>query len=163
MTTSITLQNIDLPKLTILAAAIARTLKPKDVVTLHGDLGAGKTQLCRLIIRHLTHKDEVVPSPTYTIAQTYDLKNDTTLWHFDFYRLDEPDEAFEIGIDQAFAEDISLIEWPEKITPHLPKRRLEIHLAFALQTGYRNIMIYEKGDMPSLTKELQKTAETLKV
>jgi tRNA threonylcarbamoyladenosine biosynthesis protein TsaE len=110
-----------------LAARIAMLARPGDVIALKGELGAGKTSFARAFIRARAGRDEVVPSPTFTLAQPYDLP-DVTIWHFDCYRLRDPEEAWELGIEDAFREGISLIEWPERLGHLLPSRRLEITL-----------------------------------
>jgi len=92
-------------------ARIARRLRAGDVVALSGPLGSGKTTLARAIIAALGHAEEV-PSPTFTIVETYDL--DPLLVHADFYRLDSPREAEELGLDD-YREGAALIaEWPER-------------------------------------------------
>lgn len=105
---------IDLPDLVAmegLGARIAAQLRPGDVVALSGSLGSGKTTLARAIIAALGHKGEV-PSPTFTIVETYDL--DPPLVHADFYRLERPREAEELGLDD-YRDGAALIaEWPEK-------------------------------------------------
>jgi len=94
-----------------LGARIAAHLRPGDVVALSGPLGSGKTTLARAIIAALGHEGEV-PSPTFTIVETYEL--DPPLVHADFYRLERPREADELGLDD-YREGAALIaEWPEK-------------------------------------------------
>ena len=110
-----------------LAARIARLARPGDVIALKGELGAGKTSFARAFIRARGGRDEVVPSPTFTLAQAYDFP-DVTIWHFDCFRLRDPEEAWELGIEDAFRDGISLIEWPERLGHLLPARRLEIAL-----------------------------------
>jgi len=110
-----------------LAARIATLARPGDVIALKGELGAGKTSFARAFIRARAGHDEVVPSPTFTLAQPYDFPN-VTIWHFDCYRLRDPEEAWELGIEDAFRDGISLIEWPERLGHLLPSRRLEITL-----------------------------------
>src|SRR6266550_896042 len=110
---------------TALAARIATLARPGDVIALKGELGAGKTSFARAFIRARAGRDEVVPSPTFTLAQPYDFA-DVTIWHFDCYRLRDPEEAWELGIEDAFRDGISLIEWPERFGPLIPERRLEI-------------------------------------
>jgi len=70
-----------------------------------------------------------VPSPTFTLVQVYEL-GAAAIWHFDLYRINSPEEAWELGIEDAFVEGISLIEWPEHLGPLLPRRRLEIEFLF---------------------------------
>lgn len=112
-----------------LGAALAAVLAPGDVVALDGDLGAGKTALVRALIRAATgDADEEVPSPTFTLVQTYEGTNGATYWHFDLYRLESPDDAVELDIDEAFAEGIALIEWPARLGGYLPRRALRIAL-----------------------------------
>jgi tRNA threonylcarbamoyl adenosine modification protein YjeE len=98
------------------AAEIAPKLSGGSIMALEGDLGAGKTALTRAIIRHLTGNPELdVPSPTFTLVQTYDTPKGE-LWHFDLYRLKHPEEIFEIGWEDALSSGgIIIIEWPERI------------------------------------------------
>src|ERR1700754_4988912 len=97
-----------------LAAIIAAEARAGDAILLSGDLGAGKTHFARAFINALTAAPEEVPSPTFTLVQTYDalaLGVPVKIWHFDLYRLKAPDETLELGIEDAFAEAISLVEW----------------------------------------------------
>lgn len=117
-----------------LAAEIAPMLRSGDVIALTGDLGVGKTVFARALIRALGRADgreiDEVPSPTFTLVQLYDLPR-FTVYHFDLYRLESPDEAWEIGIEEAFAEGVSLIEWAERIENLLPSDPIRIRLEFA--------------------------------
>ncbi len=108
-----------------IAAQIAKTAKAGTVFALYGTLGAGKSAFCRGFIQSLCPNVKDVPSPTFTILQTYEA-NDFDIYHFDMYRLKKEDEAFEIGIEDAFVEGVSLIEWPEKIGSLLPKNAIKI-------------------------------------
>jgi tRNA threonylcarbamoyladenosine biosynthesis protein TsaE len=110
-----------------LAARLAAVAVPGDVIALRGELGAGKTSLARAFIRAAGAADAEVPSPTFTLLQIYDGRRGT-IWHFDCYRLDRPEEGWELGIEEAFGEGISLIEWPERLGALLPRNRLEIAL-----------------------------------
>jgi tRNA threonylcarbamoyladenosine biosynthesis protein TsaE len=114
-------------------AALAGRLAPLaargDVVALRGVLGAGKTSFARGFIAARAGRPIEVPSPTFTLVQTYDLASGP-IWHFDLYRLERPEDAIELGIDEAFADGISLIEWPERLGDLLPACRLEVRLAF---------------------------------
>src|SRR5260221_2874672 len=121
---------IDLPDeaaTAALAARIASLARPGDVIALKGELGAGKTSFARAFIQ-ARGGAEAVPSPTFTLVQMYDV-GDAAIWHFDCYRLRHPDEAWELAIEDAFAEGISLIEWPERLGPLVPPRRLEVTLS----------------------------------
>ena len=112
-----------------LAARVAPLAARGDVVALSGTLGAGKTTFARGFIAARAGRPIEVPSPTFTLVQTYDLASGV-IWHFDLYRLARADDAIELGIDEAFADGISLIEWPERLGDLLPGRRLDITLAF---------------------------------
>jgi len=122
---------IDLPDEAATAAFAARIsalAATGDIIALKGDLGAGKTTFARGFIRARGGTEEV-PSPTFTLVQLYELGS-VVVWHFDLYRLKFPEEAWELGIEDAFSEGISLIEWPERLGPLLPRHRLEIELLF---------------------------------
>jgi tRNA threonylcarbamoyladenosine biosynthesis protein TsaE len=125
----------DLGATAALADALAARARAGDVIALHGTLGAGKTAFARAFIAAraaLAGQAEAlgeVPSPTFTLLQTYDM-TDPAIWHFDLYRLEKPDDALELGLDEAFAEGIALIEWPERLGAYLPRRALHLHLSF---------------------------------
>ncbi|MBV9585578.1 MAG: tRNA (adenosine(37)-N6)-threonylcarbamoyltransferase complex ATPase subunit type 1 TsaE [Alphaproteobacteria bacterium] len=119
---------IDLPDeaaTAALAARLATLVRPGDVIALKGELGAGKTSLARAFIRARAGHEEEVPSPTFTLVQIYELP-DLTIWHFDGFRLRGPEEAWELGIEDALQDGVSLIEWPERFGGLIPKRRLEL-------------------------------------
>ena len=107
---------------------LGRALTEGDVVCLVGGLGAGKTTLARGVIEAWTGYGEEAPSPTYTLVQTYE-GDKGALWHADLYRLKHAGEAYELGLDEAFATAACLIEWPERLEGALPAERLEIALA----------------------------------
>jgi tRNA threonylcarbamoyladenosine biosynthesis protein TsaE len=121
---------------TAFAGRLAPLLRPADVVALWGDLGAGKSLLARGVIQALSADAEEVPSPTFTLVQTYPVALPVQgqaplpaeLWHFDLYRLTTPDQAYDLAIEEAFQEGISLIEWPDRLGYLLPQDRLDIHL-----------------------------------
>ena len=96
-----------------LGAAIAPLLAPGETVLLYGPLGMGKSTLARGLIRALTRPDEDVPSPTFTLVQFYE--SEPPVAHFDLYRLTRPQEAVEIGLDEALDEGCAVIEWPERL------------------------------------------------
>jgi tRNA threonylcarbamoyladenosine biosynthesis protein TsaE len=111
-----------------LGARLGALLRVRDVVCLTGALGAGKTTLARGAIGVWTGRDEEAPSPTYTLAQIYEGAHGA-LWHVDLYRLKAPEEAWEIGLEEAFADAAVLIEWPERLGAALPRERLDIVLS----------------------------------
>lgn len=121
----------DLAATRSLAARLAALVVPGDVIALAGDLGAGKTEFARAFINALARRHgqpaEEVPSPTFTLAQSYDFPP-FTVWHFDLYRIKRPDEAWELGIEDAFADGVSLIEWPDRLGGLLPADALRITL-----------------------------------
>jgi tRNA threonylcarbamoyladenosine biosynthesis protein TsaE len=111
-----------------LGAALAKALRPGEAVCLYGPLGAGKSTLARALVRALTHPDEDVPSPTFTLVQFYEGEG-LKLAHFDLYRLSSPDEAYEIGLDEALEDGAAVIEWPERLEGRLPPDRLDLEIA----------------------------------
>src|SRR6516164_1301002 len=127
-----------------LAARISALAAPGDIIALKGDLGAGKTSFARGFIR-ARGGEEDVPSPTFTLVQIYELGG-MAIWHFDLYRLKSPDEAWELGIEDAFSEGISLIEWPERLGPLLPKHRLEIIFLYGDRPEARRAVLTAGGD-----------------
>ncbi|MGH6933822.1 MAG: tRNA (adenosine(37)-N6)-threonylcarbamoyltransferase complex ATPase subunit type 1 TsaE [Dongiaceae bacterium] len=129
-----------------LAEGIAAMVHVGDVIALSGELGVGKTRLARAFIGALMEDAEEVPSPTFTLVQTYETLAGT-VWHFDLYRLSGPDEVFELGFEDALAEGISLIEWPERLRGLLPNDRLDVELAFdSAADGARNVRLVGHGD-----------------
>ena len=117
-----------------LGRALARHVRPGDVIALEGGLGAGKTTLARGFIQSLTSTAEEVVSPTFTLVQLYETAV-APIWHFDLYRLQNPMDALELGLEDALAGGILLIEWPERLGALLPQRRLEVALSLGLQNG----------------------------
>lgn len=123
------------------AKKFAKTLKGDEIIALWGTLGMGKTVFAKAVIQELTGRKEDVPSPTFTLLQTYDTPLGE-VYHFDFYRLKNPEEAYEIGIEDAFESGICLIEWPEKIGALLPKSAINVY--FEMTDKGRQISVGEK-------------------
>jgi len=113
-----------------LGRRLADVARPGDVIALAGPLGAGKTTLARAFIRRFTGAAEEVPSPTFTLVQTY-VAPRGTVWHFDLFRLARPEDALELDLDDAFAEGVALIEWPERLGALLPAQRLDLRIEVA--------------------------------
>ncbi len=111
-----------------LAARLAEQLGAGDLVALTGDLGAGKTTFARAFIRACLGDDMAeVPSPTFTLVQTYDTE-DCCIYHTDLYRIKEPDEVYDLGLDDDRSEALLLVEWPDRMPVDWWQGALEISL-----------------------------------
>lgn len=108
-----------------LASALAPVLLPGDVLLLSGAIGAGKTAFARALIRARMGAMVDVPSPTFTLVQTYETP-EAEIWHSDLYRLTHPDEALELGLEDAFETAICLIEWPDRLGNAVPQSALDL-------------------------------------
>lgn len=115
-------------ELLALGAALIPQLSAGQTVCLIGGLGAGKTTLVRGMIQSVLG-DIDVPSPTYTLVQTYEMP-EFELWHCDMYRLDRPEDGYELGLIDAFEEAVCLIEWPDKLGELIPDDAMRIEIAF---------------------------------
>ena len=114
---------------TAFGVALASVLKVGDTLLLQGEIGSGKSTLSRAIIRALADNPaEEVPSPTYTLVQTYETPRGE-VWHADLYRLTTPEEALELGLTEAFDQAICLIEWPDRLEDLRPRDALTVRLA----------------------------------
>ena len=105
------------------AREFAKTLHAPQTVALHGDLGMGKSEIARTIIKTLRGENTVVPSPTFTLVQNYD-----GISHFDLYRIGDASELEEIGLKYAIENDITLIEWPDIAKDMLPDNTIHIYI-----------------------------------
>ncbi|WP_366941160.1 tRNA (adenosine(37)-N6)-threonylcarbamoyltransferase complex ATPase subunit type 1 TsaE [uncultured Kiloniella sp.] len=131
------------------AHRLAPFLKESDVLALDGDLGAGKTAFSRALINAFPAMDgmeqiEEVPSPTFTLVQIYE-RAERQIWHFDLYRLEDPEEAYELGIEEAFTEGISLIEWPDRLGFLMPRGHLLVKLSYGQGETARSLKLL--GDL----------------
>lgn len=136
---------------TRLGAWMAAHLHAGDCVALHGPIGAGKSHFARAFIRARLGREEDVPSPTFTLVQTYD-DGETEIWHADLYRLTHPDEVLELGLDTAFDDAICLIEWPERMGAALPLDAIHLDLR-ALGDGRQAVL--RIPDRPALVAALR--------
>lgn len=135
-------------------ARIAPLLRPGDAVCLSGPLGAGKSTMARALIRALTSPEEDVPSPTFTLVQSYEGPT-LTVAHFDLYRLRTPEEAFELGLDEALDEGAAVIEWPERLGPgRLPHNRLDVVISL-IQEGGRRVRLTGWGSWSERVGQLE--------
>jgi tRNA threonylcarbamoyladenosine biosynthesis protein TsaE len=141
----------DLAATEALGGKLAPLLRVGDVVALHGDLGAGKTALARAVIRALPGPPgaagEEVPSPTFTLVQTYE-RDPAPVWHVDLYRIEDPAELRELGLSEAFAEGITLLEWPDRLGDALPADVLNVVLTFEASGRARRARLQGGGDWP---------------
>jgi tRNA threonylcarbamoyladenosine biosynthesis protein TsaE len=120
-----------------LGARLAALARPGDAVLLSGPLGAGKTALARAFLRAATDDPAlVVPSPSFTLVQTYALPSGTWAWHFDLWRLAGPDDLAELGWEDA-RQGIALVEWPERLGALVPPEALHVAMAMAGDTARR--------------------------
>lgn len=111
-----------------LARRMAPLLAPGDVVLLEGEIGAGKSHFARCLIQSLMTQPEDVPSPTFTLVQSYDTPSGE-LWHADLYRLGDVSEVDELGLLEAFDTAICLVEWPDRLGPERPRDALLLRFA----------------------------------
>ena len=125
---------LELPDLSAtqqLGALLADGLAAGDVISLSGPLGAGKSALARAIIVSANPSETDIPSPTFSLVQIYELADKTPLWHLDLYRIESPEDAMQLGLDDAFVDAVCLIEWPDRLKKFLPKTTLSVHLCLA--------------------------------
>ena len=123
------------------ARRLGEILAPGDVLLLQGDVGAGKTHFARALIRSILRCPEDIPSPTFTLVQTYDTSLGE-VWHADLYRLTSPDEIEELGLIDAFDHAISLIEWPDRLGELAPLGALWIDLSAPLGDDRRTAHLH---------------------
>ena len=133
----------------LLAALLAKFLKPSDTVLLFGEIGSGKTFFTRGVIQKMMQCQNVmmeeIPSPTFTIVQIYDTLS-PSVWHLDLYRLENQQDLLQLGFEDTIQNDIYFIEWPEKLGAFIPKRNISIKFEYCgSKYESRNICIEFHG------------------
>lgn len=139
-----------------LGRALQKLLRAGDTVLLEGDIGAGKTSLARALIEAGLLQPEDIPSPTFTLVQTYNTAH-VEIWHCDLYRLTDPDELFELGLDMAMEAAICLIEWPDRMGDARPENALTLSLVTE-DTGRTAILVGDESWQPRLRKMVAELA-----
>ncbi len=134
----------DLDATRAFARVVAGMARPGDTIGLAGVLGAGKTTFARAFVNARAEAAGAgpveVPSPTFTLVQPYEIGG-TTVHHFDLYRVDVPEDALELGIEDAFAAGISLVEWPDRLGPLMPGDALIVTLIQGARENAREAVI----------------------
>lgn len=121
----------------------ALSARPGDIFLLEGDLGAGKSFFARNFIRQMMNDPEAeVPSPTFTLVQTYDSAKGT-IWHFDLYRLKDPEEIFDLGWEEALAGGILLVEWPDRLGPYRPVTAVTLNFTI-IENAARRVVVEDR-------------------
>jgi len=121
-----------------LAVRVGAQLRIGDTLLLQGDIGTGKSFFARALIQSLQDHPEDVPSPTFTLVQTY-TTNVGEVWHADLYRLNDPSEAEELGLTEAFSDAICLIEWPDRMANLSPPDAIIISFTTLANDDMRQI------------------------
>ena len=120
------------------AVQLGKALEPGDTILLSGGVGAGKTHFARSMIQSLLKASEDVPSPTFTLVQSYDTTKGP-LWHADLYRLTSSMEVEELGLTEAFEDAICIVEWPDRLGRLQPETALHIELAVGADDDSRGL------------------------
>ena len=134
------------------AAELASLCQAGDCILLYGEVGAGKTTFARGFIRSIAEVAEEIVSPTFTLVQTYPVKGEGAVWHFDLYRLKHQSELLELGLEEALSGGIILIEWPELAISHLPDTSLSVRL----ETKGQGRIVVISGDSKVWQDKLEK-------
>lgn len=113
-------------------------------MTLEGDLGSGKTTFCRFLIQSLLGKPVTVTSPTFNLVQVYEGPQ-FPIWHFDLYRMEDAEEIFEVGLEEALSHGLLLIEWPNRAEAYLPTKRTT--LSFSIEADHRRRVMVSSANM----------------
>lgn len=141
-----------------LAVQFKQILKVGDVLLLDGNIGMGKSFFARSLIQHSQDVPEDVPSPTFTIVQTYETRIGE-IWHTDLYRLGGPDEVIELGLLEAFETAICLIEWPDRLDDLTPGNALRIQFSHGATEDARTVEL--RWQDPSWSQRLEPLRDTI--
>tara|TARA_Y100000589_G_scaffold114068_1_gene108343 strand:- start:1286 stop:1750 length:465 start_codon:yes stop_codon:yes gene_type:complete len=128
-----------------LASALKENLQNGDIILLKGEIGAGKSLFARSLIQSTMDQVEEVPSPTFTIVQTYETKLGS-IWHADLYRLTDQSEIFELGLIDAFVSEIVIVEWPDRLGHLEPQDALTVEIII-LENDKREVIFSSNSSM----------------
>lgn len=144
-------ESVSLDALKAFTTNLSAYLKPGDLILLKGDLGAGKTELVRQLIQGLCPEIKNVPSPTFTLVQEYETPQGT-IYHYDLYRVQDPEEVFELGIEDHLIHGITFVEWPDRL-PRIHCKNI-LTLQIDLQDdGTRSVQLTGIGRFRALLEE----------
>ncbi len=140
-----------------LATVFAAQAEPGMTLLLEGPIGAGKTTFARALIQHLQSQSgtaEDVPSPTFTLVQTY-VAGALEIWHADLYRLTAPEDVLDLGLDAAFHEALCLVEWPDRLGSLAPSNAVTLSFGLAKDGMGRTCEVTKAELFPELLAQLQ--------
>ena len=137
-----------------LGLLLSGLFRPGICFTLHGPLGAGKSALARAMVSAGCDETGDIPSPTFTLVQTYDMSDGTAVWHMDLYRLKDLNEVLALGIEDAFYEAVCLVEWPDRLDGFLPINTVSVEIAFDAASDTARKFIIDGTD--ALLQQIQK-------
>ncbi|KFI30573.1 tRNA (adenosine(37)-N6)-threonylcarbamoyltransferase complex ATPase subunit type 1 TsaE [Haematobacter massiliensis] len=139
-----------------LARSMEPLLRPGDVLLLDGSVGAGKSHFARALIRARFGAETEVPSPTFTLVQTYGAGSNE-IWHSDLYRLSHPDEIVELGLEDAFTTAITLVEWPDRLGSLAPEGALALAFRPTREGESRSVTLTGNAGWATRLKPLLET------
>ena len=126
------------------AERLATKINVGDVIAFKGDLGAGKSFFCRTIIKYLCGSNIKVTSPTFNLLQTYKAPN-FIIYHYDLYRIEHSSELYELGFEEAFSDNVTLIEWPQIAYDLLPKNTIFVEIEIVNTKARKIFFSYSKS------------------
>ena len=133
-----------LKELKLLAKKISTDCSEREIITLSGPLGVGKSTFAKYFIKYFLNEEIDVTSPTYTIVQRYSSNQRSEVWHMDFYRLKNDTNVDDLDLNEAFEKAVFLIEWPEKLNHIIPQKRIDLNFDF----------VSERDDIRKITYRL---------